>query len=124
MPFALLAHLNPFIAATTRPARAGNLAEVAGQRYRRDEIRERCGRNRRRDQSNKVRGHFGSAVYIRGNTAASIGPPPGPAPRSILLCASRYRTIKMDYHDGLRYPHLERTPNVPARLDQIFGPRN
>ena len=36
----------------------------------------------------------------------------------------RYRTIKMDYHDGLRYPHLERTPNVPARLDQIFAPRN
>ena len=36
----------------------------------------------------------------------------------------RYRTIKMDYHDGLRYPHLERIPNVPARLDQIFAPRN
>jgi len=28
----------------------------------------------------------GSAVYIRGNTAASIGLPPSPKPRSILLC--------------------------------------
>src|SRR5438477_11187540 len=36
----------------------------------------------------------------------------------------RYRTIKMDYHDGLRYPRLERTSNVPARLDQILTPRN
>ncbi len=36
----------------------------------------------------------------------------------------RYRTIRMDYHDGLRYPHLERTPNVSAHLDQIFAPRN
>ena len=35
----------------------------------------------------------------------------------------RYRTVTMDYHDGLRYPHLERTPNVPARLDQILAPR-
>jgi predicted metalloprotease with PDZ domain len=36
----------------------------------------------------------------------------------------RYRTVKMDYHDGLRYPHLERIPNVPARLDQIFTPKS
>ena len=35
-----------------------------------------------------------------------------------------YRTVKMDYHDGLRYPHLERIPNVPARLDQIFTPKS
>jgi len=36
----------------------------------------------------------------------------------------RYRTFKIDYHDGLRYPHLERIPNVPARLDQIFTPKS
>ncbi len=33
-----------------------------------------------------------------------------------------YRTVRMDYHDGLRYPHLERTGAV-AFLDQILAPR-
>ena len=36
----------------------------------------------------------------------------------------RFRTVKIDYHDGLRYPHLERDENAPARLDQILTPRN
>ena len=36
----------------------------------------------------------------------------------------RYRTVRIDYHDGLRYPHLERDSSVPARLDQILTPRN
>lgn len=34
----------------------------------------------------------------------------------------RYRTVRMDYHDGLRYPHLERDGGV-ALLDQILAPR-
>jgi hypothetical protein len=29
----------------------------------------------------------------------------------------------MDYHDGLRYPHLERDASQPARLDQILAAR-
>ena len=33
-----------------------------------------------------------------------------------------YRTVRMDYHDGLRYPHLERT-GAEAFLDQILAPR-
>jgi predicted metalloprotease with PDZ domain len=36
----------------------------------------------------------------------------------------RYRTVRLDYHDGLRYPHLERDANTPARLDQILAPIN
>jgi predicted metalloprotease with PDZ domain len=36
----------------------------------------------------------------------------------------RYSTVRLDYHDGLRYPHLERDANVGARLDQILAPRN
>ena len=36
----------------------------------------------------------------------------------------RFRTVKIDYHDGLRYPRLERETTVPARLDQILTPRN
>ena len=36
----------------------------------------------------------------------------------------RYRTVRIDYHDGLRYPRLEREATTPARLDQILTPRN
>jgi predicted metalloprotease with PDZ domain len=35
----------------------------------------------------------------------------------------RYRTIPMDYHDGLRYPHLERDANQRGRLDEILAAR-
>ena len=31
-------------------------------------------------------------------------------------------TIDLDYHDGLRYPSLERIANTPAYLDDIFSP--
>jgi predicted metalloprotease with PDZ domain len=37
---------------------------------------------------------------------------------------NRFRTVKIDYHDGLRYPHLERDGSAAARLDQILAPRN
>ena len=33
-----------------------------------------------------------------------------------------FRTVQLDYHDGLRYPHLERIPNTPALLDDIIAP--
>jgi predicted metalloprotease with PDZ domain len=36
----------------------------------------------------------------------------------------RYRTVKIDYHDGLRYPHLEREGSAAASLDQILTARN
>ncbi len=35
----------------------------------------------------------------------------------------RYRTISVDYHDGLRYPHLERISGKPDYLTPIFSPR-
>ncbi len=31
-----------------------------------------------------------------------------------------YRTVSIPYHDGLRYPHLERLPNTPALLDALI----
>jgi predicted metalloprotease with PDZ domain len=34
-----------------------------------------------------------------------------------------YRTVAVDYHGGLRYPHLERVPGTPALLDAILAPR-
>jgi predicted metalloprotease with PDZ domain len=41
----------------------------------------------------------------------------------ILKSADRYITANLDYHGGLRYPHLERVDAVPARFDEILSPR-
>ncbi len=35
----------------------------------------------------------------------------------------RFRTVKIDYHDGLRYPRFERDGGATARLDEILTPR-
>jgi hypothetical protein len=37
----------------------------------------------------------------------------------------RYFTVKIDYHDGLRFPWLERAApgNEPAPLDRLLAPR-
>ncbi|MBN8728093.1 MAG: M61 family metallopeptidase [Xanthomonadales bacterium] len=34
-----------------------------------------------------------------------------------------YRTLKVTYRGGLRYPHLERIPGTPDRLEAILAPR-
>ena len=39
----------------------------------------------------------------------------------IVKTGDRYRVVAIDYHDGLRYPHLERDAAVPARLDDILA---
>ena len=45
------------------------------------------------------------------------------APIELLLRdGSHFRDVKIDYHAGLRYPHLERIPNTPDRLDDILAP--
>ena len=45
-------------------------------------------------------------------------------PISLLLKnGDRYRTVAFDYHDGLRYPRLERIPGTPDRLGDILAPR-
>jgi predicted metalloprotease with PDZ domain len=41
----------------------------------------------------------------------------------IVKTGDRYRVLTLDYHDGLRYPHLEREPAAPARLDDILAAR-
>jgi hypothetical protein len=35
----------------------------------------------------------------------------------------RYSTVPIDYHGGLRYPHLERIPGQPDYLTAIFTAR-
>jgi predicted metalloprotease with PDZ domain len=47
----------------------------------------------------------------------------GSAIELLVKNGDRYRTIRMDYHDGLRYPHLESVAGAPARLDQILTAR-
>jgi predicted metalloprotease with PDZ domain len=48
----------------------------------------------------------------------------GKAPIRLLVKEfDRYRTVDIDYHGGLRYPHLERIEGVPDRLTAIFTPR-
>jgi len=41
----------------------------------------------------------------------------------ILKVEDRYRVTSLDYHDGLRYPHLERDVSQTARLDDIVAAR-
>ena len=36
--------------------------------------------------------------------------------------AGYFKVIKIDYHDGEKYPHLVREPNTPALLDEILKP--
>ena len=41
----------------------------------------------------------------------------------LVKAGERYRTVKIDYHGGLRYPRFERVAGTPARLDDILAPR-
>jgi len=40
----------------------------------------------------------------------------------LLRDGEHFRDVKIDYHGGLRYPHLERIPATPDRLDDILAP--
>ncbi len=46
----------------------------------------------------------------------------GSAPITLLVKDfDRYRTVALDYHDGLRYPHLQRIAGTADRLSAIFA---
>ncbi|MBA8884326.1 M61 family metallopeptidase [Dokdonella fugitiva] len=48
----------------------------------------------------------------------------GGAPIELLVKdGDYYRTVRVDYHGGLKYPHLERIPGTVDRLAAIFAPR-
>lgn len=38
----------------------------------------------------------------------------------LVKSGDEYRTVDIDYHGGLRYPHLERIAGTPDRLSAIF----
>ena len=41
----------------------------------------------------------------------------------IVKDGDQFKTVVLDYHDGLRYPRLERIPGTPDRLTDILTPR-
>ncbi len=41
----------------------------------------------------------------------------------IVKSGDYFRTVHIDYRDGLRYPHLARIEGTPDRLSQIFAPK-
>ncbi|MCO8029213.1 peptidase M61 [Brevundimonas diminuta] len=41
----------------------------------------------------------------------------------ILKNGDVFKTVRFDYHDGLRYPHLERIEGTPDRLGDILSPK-
>jgi predicted metalloprotease with PDZ domain len=40
----------------------------------------------------------------------------------IIQDGQHFRNVSIDYHDGLRYPHLQRVPFTPDRLTDIMAP--
>ena len=46
----------------------------------------------------------------------------GPSVELIVENTGFYKTIRLDYHGGERYPQLERVSGTPDRLDDILKP--
>lgn len=68
-----------------------------------------------------VNGRTASAKAISDAITASKG---NATPIEMMVKkGERFRTIRFDYHDGLRYPHLERIAGTPDRLGDILAPR-
>jgi predicted metalloprotease with PDZ domain len=40
----------------------------------------------------------------------------------LIANGAQYKTFRLNYHDGLRYPHLERENSRPDYLGEIFHP--
>jgi predicted metalloprotease with PDZ domain len=64
--------------------------------------------------------NYSAEVMRRAITAASDSTDPI---ELIVKSGDEYRTVAIDYHGGLRYPHLERIPGTPDRLSLIFRAR-
>jgi predicted metalloprotease with PDZ domain len=47
----------------------------------------------------------------------------GPAPELLVHDGDVYRTVKLDWHGGLRYPRLQKVGTGPGTLDALLAPR-
>ena len=62
---------------------------------------------------------FGGEALKRAVTAAKAGVPL----ELIVKSGDRFRTVRIAWRGGLRYPHLQRVGNGPSRLDAILTAR-
>ena len=67
-----------------------------------------------------VNGRAYQPALLRAALAAAKGS--GPAIELIVENTGYYKTVRVDYHGGERYPVLERIPGTPDRLDDILQP--
>jgi predicted metalloprotease with PDZ domain len=63
---------------------------------------------------------FSADVLRRAITAAKE---PAAPIELLLKTGDQYRTVMLEYRDGLRFPHLERIDGTPDRLGEILTPR-
>jgi len=68
-----------------------------------------------------VNGEAASAATLRAAVTAAKGT--DQKIDLIVRDGTRYRTVAFDYHDGLKYPHLERIEGAPDRLGDLFTAR-
>jgi predicted metalloprotease with PDZ domain len=47
----------------------------------------------------------------------------GPAPELLIKDGDLFRTVRLDWHGGLRYPRLEKVGKGPGTLDALLAPR-
>ncbi|WP_373988433.1 M61 family metallopeptidase [Duganella sp. BuS-21] len=67
-----------------------------------------------------VDGRAYKAELLRAAVTAAKG---GKEPITLLIKKGNlYQTVALDYHDGLKYPRLERIAGTPDRLDAILQP--
>lgn len=63
------------------------------------------------------------AFSVENLRAAIVAAETNNAPIKLLLKRDgEFMTVNVDYHSGLRYPHLERVESGPDRLDEILAP--
>ena len=63
-------------------------------------------------------------THARLKDALKAGKADPKLPTELLVrSADTFRAIRLDYHDGLRYPHLERIEKTPDLLSSIMKPR-
>ena len=64
-----------------------------------------------------------AATPDRLSAAVTAAKDPAVPVALIVKDGDQFKTVALDYHDGLRYPRLERIPGTPDRLTDILTPR-
>jgi hypothetical protein len=67
-----------------------------------------------------VNGRAFTPALLRAAIKDALGN--GPAIEFIVENTGYFKVIHLDYHDGEKYPTLERIADTPARLDDILQP--